>query len=74
MVLLHGKTLNVVGGKTMTFRFKYSSVDNFLTEMHAEATKNGVNFPSYHGDFLPYTGLTKDDEEYSATGQYSHRP
>lgn len=39
MVLLHGKKLSLENGKSMTFRFKYSSIDSYLTELHSEATK-----------------------------------
>ena len=58
----------------MTFHFKYSSAASYLGEMNAEAKKEGITFPSYHGDFLPFTGLTSEGEEYFATSQYSHRP
>lgn len=39
MVLLHGKKLSLENGKSMTFRFKYSSIDSYITELHSEATK-----------------------------------
>ena len=58
----------------MTFRFKYSSVSSYLSEMNAAAAKEGITFQSYQGDFLPFSGLTSEGEEYYATAQYSHRP
>jgi hypothetical protein len=33
MVLLDGKTLTLENGKVMTFKFKYSSVNSYFTEM-----------------------------------------
>ncbi len=67
MLLLHGKTLKLENGKTITFRFRYSSVGSYLSEMKTEAAKQGVTFPSYHGDFFTFSGLTADNEEYFAT-------
>lgn len=73
-MLLHGKSIKLENGKTMTFQFKYSSIDSYISEMKVEADKQGVNFSTYNGDFLPLTGMTSDEEEYYLTAQYSHRP
>jgi len=39
MVLLHGKRISLENGKSMTFRFKYSSIDSYFTELQTEANK-----------------------------------
>ena len=39
MVLLHGKSIKLENGKTMTFQFKYSSIDSYISEMKVEADK-----------------------------------